>query len=258
MPLLEVRNLTKYFGGLAAVDDLSFDVREGEILGLIGPNGAGKTTVFNCISGVFSPTSGKVFFNDEDVTGLKPNKIAQRGISRTFQITYLFDAFPAIANVLAACHMRAKAGVWRTFFNTPRYRQQEAEIMQQAMDLLKLLGLAEIALENTGGLPHGHKRGLGVAVALATQPKLLMLDEPVTGMNPEEVRVQMDRLSKIRDELGVTLVVVEHNMRAVMGICDRIVALNFGKQIAEGRPEEIRENPDIIEAYLGSQEDYAT
>ena len=258
MALLEVRNLTKYFGGLAAVDDFSFDVREGEILGLIGPNGAGKTTVFNCISGYFPPTSGKVFFKGEDVTGLAPHKIAKKGISRTFQITSLFDYFPAVANVITAFHLQVKASVLHTFFNTSRYRQQEAEFMEKAMELMRMLGLEEIALENTGGLPHGHKRGLGVAVALACQPKLLLLDEPVTGMNPEEVRVQQDRIRKIRNDLGVPMVLVEHNMRAVMAVCDRIVAVNFGKKIAEGSPEEIRDNRDVIEAYLGSQEDYAT
>ena len=258
MAFLEVRNLSKHFGGLAAVDDLTFDVHEREILGLIGPNGAGKTTVFNVISGIFPATAGKVFFNGEDVTGLKPHQIAQKGIGRTFQITSLFDAFPAVANIIAAFHMQAKAGLLHTFFHTSRYRQQEAEFRQKAMELLRLLGLEEIVLEQTGGLPHGHKRGLGVAVALATQPKLLMMDEPVTGMNPEEVRVQMERLKKIRDELGVTMIVVEHNMRAVMGICDRIVALNFGRKIAEGVPEEIRDNRDVIEAYLGAEESYAT
>lgn len=258
MALLEVRNLSKHFGGLVAVNELSFDVHQGEILGLIGPNGAGKTTVYNVISGVFRPTSGHVFFDGEEVTGLLPHKIAQRGIARTFQLTSLFTDFPAVLNVLTGFHMRSKAGFLRTIFSTPYARQEEAGFMQKAMDILKMLGIEDIALQSAANLPHGHQRALGIAMALAFEPKLLMLDEPVTGMNPEEVRLQLDRIRKIRDDMGLSIILVEHNMRAVMGICDRIVAVSFGSKIAEGTPAEIRENRAVIEAYLGvAEEEYS-
>ena len=254
MALLEVRNLTKHFGGLVAVNELSFDVNEGEILGLIGPNGAGKTTVFNLISGVFRPTSGSVFFNGEEVTGLLPHKIAQKGIGRTFQLSTLFTEFPTVLNVLAGFHMQSKAGFLHTMFNTSQYREEEAGFVQKAMDILTALGIEDIALQAAANLPHGHQKALGMALALATEPKLLMLDEPVTGMNPEEVRVQLDRIRKIRSEMGLSIILVEHNMRAVMGVCDRIVAVNFGRKIAEGTPAEIRENRAVVEAYLGAEE----
>jgi branched-chain amino acid transport system ATP-binding protein len=257
MALLEVQNLSKHFGGLVAVSELSFDVHQGEILGLIGPNGAGKTTVYNCISGALRPTSGRVFFNGKEVTGLLPHKIAQKGIARTFQLTTLFTDFPTVLNVLIGFHMRSKAGFLRTLFNTSYYRQEEAGFVQKAMEILKSLGIEDIALQSAANLPHGHQRALGMAIALATEPKLLMLDEPVTGMNPEEVRLQLDRMRRIRKEMGLSIIVVEHNMRAVMGICDRIIAINFGKKIAEGTPAEIRENRAVIEAYLGAEEGYS-
>jgi len=257
MAFLEVRNLSKHFGGLVAVSELSFDVHQGEILGLIGPNGAGKTTVYNCISGALRPTSGSVFFNGEEVTGLLPHRIAQKGIARTFQLTTLFTEFPTVLNVLTGFHMHSKAGFLRTMFNTSYYRQEEARFVQKAMEILKSLGIEDIALQSAANLPHGHQRALGMAIALATEPKLLMLDEPVTGMNPEEVRLQLDRMRKVRKEMGLSIIVVEHNMRAVMGICDRIVAINFGKKIAEGTPAEIRENRAVIEAYLGAEEGYS-
>ncbi len=257
MALLEVRNLSKHFGGLVAVNELSFDVDEGEILGLIGPNGAGKTTVYNVISGIYRPTSGSVFFNGEEVTGLRPNIIAKKGIARTFQLTSLFTEFPTVLNVLAGFHMRSKAGFLRTVVNTSYARQEEAGFMQKSMDILKMLGIEDIALQPSGSLAHGHQRALGIAMALAAEPKLLMLDEPVTGMNPEEVRLQLDRIRKICKDMGLSIILVEHNMRAVMGICDRIVAVSFGSKIAEGTPEEIRENKAVIEAYLGAEEGYS-
>lgn len=257
MAFLEVRNLTKHFGGLVAVNDLSFDVEKGEILGLIGPNGAGKTTVFNIISGVLRPTSGRVFFDGEDVTGLLPHRIAQRGISRTFQLTSLFNEFPSVINVLTGFHMQSKAGFLRTLFHTSYTRQEEAGFMQKSMEILKALGIEDIALQGAANLPHGYQKALGMAMALATEPELLMLDEPVTGMNPEEVRLQLDRVRKIRSDMGLSVILVEHNMRAVMGVCDRIIAVNFGRKIAEGTPAEIRESQEVIEAYLGAKDIYS-
>ena len=257
MAFLEVRNLTKNFGGLTAIGDLSFDVEKGEILGLIGPNGAGKTTAFNVISGVFRPTSGSVFFNGEEITGLLPHRIAQKGISRTFQLTSLFTEFPSVINVLTGFHMQSKAGFLRTILNTSYTRQEEAGFMQKAMDILKALGIEDIALQGAANLPHGHQKALGMAMALATEPSLLMLDEPVTGMNPEEVRLQLDRVRKIRSDMGLSVILVEHNMRAVMGVCDRVIAVNFGRKIAEGTPAEIRENQAVVEAYLGAKDIYS-
>jgi len=257
MAFLEVRNLTKHFGGLVAVNDLSFDVEKGEILGLIGPNGAGKTTVFNLISGVLRPTSGRVFFDGEDITGLLPHRIAQKGITRTFQLTSLFNEFPSVINVLAGFHMQSKAGFLRTLFNTSYTRQEEAGFMQKSMEIMKALGIESIALQGAANLPHGYQKALGMAMALATEPDLLMLDEPVTGMNPEEVRLQLDRVRKIRSDMGLSVILVEHNMRAVMGVCDRIIAVNFGRKIAEGTPAEIRESQEVIEAYLGAKDIYS-
>jgi len=257
MPLLETNNLTKFFGGLAAVDEVNMEVNEEEVLGLVGPNGAGKTTLFNLITGFFRPTRGKIMFKGEDITGRRPNRIAKTGIVRTFQASgTLFQVRTVWENVLIACHLQFKAGLLSTLLNTPLARREDREIRQRALEIIESMGLFSVKNEYAMSLPHGHQRMLGVCLALAANPQLLLLDEPVTGLTPEETSTFMGRVTELRDK-GITIMLVEHNMRAVMGTCDRIVVLNYGKKIADGTPEEIRENKDVIEAYLGVEADVA-
>jgi branched-chain amino acid transport system ATP-binding protein len=251
--LLELRAVTKYFGGLAAVQSLDLEVMEGEIMGLIGPNGAGKTTVFNLVSGVLKPTRGTVVFERKDITRLKANKVAKRGLVRTFQANTLFPDFTVIDNVLLGCHLHTRIGLLQDLVNTPSIRKKRDQTFEKAADMVKFVGLENYRMETAKNLSHGHQRALGVCIALAADPKLLMLDEPVTGMNVEEKETMMELISRIR-ERGITVLVVEHDMRVVMGLCDRIAVLNFGTKIAQGTPEEIRENQDVIEAYLGADE----
>ncbi len=254
MNLLELRGLTKYFWGLAAVNNLDLDVQGGEILGLIGPNGAGKTTVFNLITGFLPPSRGRIIFNGENITGCKPHAVAKKGIVRTFQLTTLYETKTVMENMLIAFHLEARSGFWAAIFNSLTTEESEREILRKAMGILDFMRLSHLKDEVAGNLPHGHQRSLGIAIALAASPTLLLLDEPVTGMNPEETIGMMDLIKKIREK-GVTILLVEHDMRAVMGLCDRIAVLDFGQQIAEGLPNEIRENKNVIEAYLGRRYD---
>ena len=256
MVLLETKNLTKYFGGLAAVNEVNMEVNNGEILGLVGPNGAGKTTLFNLITGFFRPTRGKIIFGGEDIAGLKPNHIAERGIVRTFQASTLFKTRTVWENVLIGCHLQFRSGFLRVLVNTPFARKEEVEIRQKAQEIIESMGLSAVKDQYAVMLPHGYQRMLGVCLALAANPKLLLLDEPATGLTPEETLAFMVQLKALRDK-GITILLVEHNMRAVMGNCDRIVVLNFGKKIADGSPDEIRKNKDVIEAYLGVEANVA-
>ena len=249
MALLEVRDLTRRFGGLFAVSDLSFSVEEGEIRGLIGPNGAGKTTTFNVISGFYPPSDGRVLFLGDDISGMPTNAIAARGLVRTFQATTLFQELSVLENVLVGCHLQARIDPFRALFGTNRAREEAARA--RADGLLEFFGLEGRRDEAGMSLPHGVQRALGMAVALAADPKLLLLDEPFTGMNPEETRRMMDIVRRVRDR-GVTILLVEHDMQAVMGLCDRITVLNFGRLLTDGTPEEVRRHPDVIEAYLGT------
>jgi branched-chain amino acid transport system ATP-binding protein len=255
MALLEVRGLTKRFGGLAAVSGLDFDVNEGEILGIIGPNGAGKSTVFNMICGSLSPTSGTLIFCDENITGLPPHQIAKRGITRLFQGNVLFHKFTIVKNVLIGLHLHTQLGLFGFLFGSPASHRREKVLYSKAMEILELVGLTNEADKIASSQPHGNQRLVCLAIALAAEPKLLLLDEPVTGMNAQEVSDMLATIRKLRKEKGITSIVVEHNMKAVMGLCDRIVTISYGKKIAEGSPKEISANPAVIEAYLGAEQD---
>jgi branched-chain amino acid transport system ATP-binding protein len=251
--MLQVRKLSKRFGGLIALDRLDIDINDSEILGVIGPNGAGKTTLFNVISGFFPPTRGKVFFDGEDVTGLRADEITQLGISRTFQTSTLFMSLTVLENVFIGCHMRYKTNIWKRLFRMPSAVKEEDTLRERAKEILKFMGLESIRNEIAKNLPHGHQKILSVCMALATRPKLLLLDEPVTGMNPTEMQTMIDLIRRIRDS-GITIAIVEHNMKTVVNLCDRLIVLNYGQKIAEGRPLEILENEEVIEAYLGEKE----
>ena len=253
MALLELKDVSRHFGGLAAVSRLDMAADQGEIVGLIGPNGAGKTTVFNVIAGVFHPDRGQVVFDGEDISSLEPHFVAQRGIVRTFQTTTLFSGLSVIENVLLGLHLVSTIGFREAVFNTKSCRDKENELRQKAMETLAFVGLVGVENEFARNLPYGHQRLLSIAIALAARPKLLLLDEPVAGMNPREVNTTMDLIRSIRDRRGIGIVLVEHNMRAVASLCERIVVLNFGQKIAEGSAAEIRENQHVIDAYLGKE-----
>lgn len=253
MVLLETQGLSKHFGGLAAVSNLDMMVGEGEIVGLIGPNGAGKTTCFNLLSGFLSPTTGTIAFQGENITGLKPHHIVQRGLVRTFQLTTLFQEITVLENVLLGLHTHSHPGLRQIFLSRQTFPNHE---IVRAQEVLAFTGLAPYAEQLAKNLPHGHQRILGIAMALAAQPRLLLLDEPVTGMNLEESERVMSLVQTIRDR-GTTVLLVEHNMKAVMGTCERIVVLNFGQKLTEGTPVQVRENPAVIEAYLGAGANHA-
>jgi branched-chain amino acid transport system ATP-binding protein len=252
MAFFEVDDVSKRFGGLTALDSISMSVAEGEIRGVIGPNGAGKTTFFNVVSGLYKPTSGSIRFKDREITGMRPSKIAALGVVRTFQRVALFEKFSVLDNVNIARHLQAKETLFGAIFGTAAKHERDA--LQRAKEIVEFLHLDEVAEELTKNLAHGHQRVLNVAMALATEPKLLMLDEPVAGMNSTETMIMTDLIRKIRDEWGITILLVEHDMRTVMGLCETITVLDFGMKLAEGGPDEIRNNQDVIDAYLGADE----
>ena len=246
--LLETRRLTRLFGGLAAVSDVDLTVDKGEIVGLIGPNGAGKTTCFNLLSGFLRPTRGSIVFDGESISGLKPHQIAARGLVRTFQLTTLFQEMTALENVLLGLHLHSGRSARRVLLSRSDFPADE---IARSREVLDFTGLAAHADQLTRNLPHGHQRVLGIAMALAAQPRLLLLDEPVTGMNLDESGRVMDLVKTIRSR-GTTILLVEHNMKAVMGTCERIVVLNFGQKLAEGTPAQVSTSPEVIQAYLGT------
>jgi branched-chain amino acid transport system ATP-binding protein len=251
-PLLEIKNVSRNFGGLAALSDVSFDVSPGEIVGVIGPNGAGKTTLFNVITGFFPPKQGQIIFNGEDITKLRPHQISRRGVIRTFQADILFRDLTVKQNIIAGLHIRSSGlNPRQILFSPTLIPRAETRI---ANEIIEVVGLTQYKDYRAGDLPHGYQRMLGIGVALAAEPKLLLLDEPVTGMNLEEIRVVIDLIHTLRGK-GLTTLIVEHHIKTVMDICNRVIVLSFGKKIAEGSPEEVRRNKDVIEAYLGTETD---
>jgi branched-chain amino acid transport system ATP-binding protein len=254
MALLEVRDITKRFGGLVAVDQVSFDVEEGAIFAVIGPNGAGKSTMFKLITSFLRPNHGDIRFDGERITHLPAHLVARKGVVRTFQETTIFKDMSALDNVVVAHHVRARASTLGFFLGTRQARQDEAEFRRSAGLILDDLGLGHVKHDRARSLPHGYLRGLGIAIAMAAMPRLLLLDEPFAGMNADETGQTVERVRAVRDR-GVTVLLVEHDMPAVMRVSDRIMVLNFGKKIAEGTPDEVRSDEAVVEAYLGREDE---
>lgn len=248
--LLETVGLTKYFGGLAAVSNVDISIEQGQIVGLIGPNGAGKTTLINLISGFMRPTSGRIIFDNKDVTGKQPHLLARIGMGRTFQITPLFREFTTFKNLVASFYLSADRSLWGSLFNTPGYRRKEADILGKVEENMELVGLGKVRDELAKNLPHGYQKVLDLAAALAINPKLLLLDEPIGGMSQDETELALRAIKRVHAK-GTTILLVEHNVSIVMSLCERIIVINHGNKIADGTSDEVRKNEEVIQAYFG-------
>ena len=254
--ILDINDFSMVFGGLRAVDHVNMNIREGEIVALIGPNGAGKTTLFNCVTGVYTPSEGDITVSSPSdkvirTNGMRPHRITELGLARTFQNIRLFSTMTALENVMIGRHPKLKAGIFGAIFRDPRTRREEEQVIEDSLAILRKLGLEKHANEPASSLPYGDQRLLEIARAMATEPQLLLLDEPAAGMNPQETRELDDTITRIRDEEGITILLIEHDMSLVMSLSERIYVLDYGKLIAEGSPEEVKDNPAVIKAYLG-------
>ena len=252
MALLEVKGITKQFGGLTAVGNVDLQLHKGEIVGIIGPNGAGKTTFFNLITGFITPTAGKVVFRSKDITNLKPHRIAGLGITRTFQLNTVFGGMSVLDNLIVSSQIHSRFGFWETLLNLASNKRKEREMREKASKVIEFMRLGEFMNYDAATLPHGQQRCLAIAIALMTDPTLLLLDEPFSGMTAEETDKTMQSIREI-NKGGIDIIVIEHNVAAIMALCKKIIAINFGTKIAEGTPEEIKNNKAVIEAYLGEE-----